>query len=210
MGPMYDAKLQWRKPKSLHIGCFIKFSIVGGCHTYHLYMSHMGDAVSMTISIQVQWLEPRIYELPCVPRIMHMASAIVSWWRHQRETFSALLALLCGEFIGHRWIPRTKASDEELWCFLWSTPWINCWVNNREAGDLRRHHDRYDVWKCRLRSGGRLFRPQCVKRKEQAWPLALAIVNLGLWYDAHRYWSRILLSIRLYFILSHFILSHNY
>ena len=27
---------------------------------------------------------------------------------------------LCGEFTGHRWIPRTKASDAELWCFLWS------------------------------------------------------------------------------------------
>ena len=23
--------------------------------------------------------------------------------------------------------------------------WINCWVNNREAGDLRRHHGHYDV-----------------------------------------------------------------
>ena len=28
--------------------------------------------------------------------------------------------LLCGEFNGHRWIPRTKASGAELWCFLWS------------------------------------------------------------------------------------------
>ena len=28
--------------------------------------------------------------------------------------------LLCGEFTGHRWIPHTKASDGELWCFLWS------------------------------------------------------------------------------------------
>ena len=27
---------------------------------------------------------------------------------------------LCGEFPGHRWIPLTKASDAELWCFLWS------------------------------------------------------------------------------------------
>ena len=34
---------------------------------------------------------------------------------------------LCGEFTGHRWIPRTKASDAELWCFLWSAPWINGW-----------------------------------------------------------------------------------
>ena len=29
---------------------------------------------------------------------------------------------LCGEFTGHRWIPRTKACDVELWCFLWSAP----------------------------------------------------------------------------------------
>ena len=29
---------------------------------------------------------------------------------------------LCGEFTGHRWIPRTMASDAELWCFLWSRP----------------------------------------------------------------------------------------
>ena len=27
---------------------------------------------------------------------------------------------LCGEFTGPRWIPRTKVSDAELWCFLWS------------------------------------------------------------------------------------------
>ena len=29
---------------------------------------------------------------------------------------------LCEECTGHRWIPRTKASDAELWCFLWSVP----------------------------------------------------------------------------------------
>ena len=27
---------------------------------------------------------------------------------------------LCREFTSHRWIPHTKASDEGLWCFLWS------------------------------------------------------------------------------------------
>ena len=52
---------------------------------------------------------------------------------------------LCGEFIGHRWIPITKASDAELWYFLWSAPWINGWVNNREPGDLRHPHAHYDV-----------------------------------------------------------------
>ena len=59
-------------------------------------------------------------------------------WKHFHVT-----GHLCGEFIVHRWIPCKKASDTELWCFLWS--WINGWVNNREAGDLRRHRAHYDV-----------------------------------------------------------------
>ena len=52
---------------------------------------------------------------------------------------------LCGEFTGHRWIPLTKASDAELWCFLWSAPWIIGWVNSRGAGELTRHCANYDV-----------------------------------------------------------------
>ena len=52
---------------------------------------------------------------------------------------------LCGEFTGPRWIPLTKASDAERWCFLWSAPWINGWVNNREASDLRRHRAHHDI-----------------------------------------------------------------
>ena len=65
-----------------------------------------------------------------------------SLWSHQFETFSALLALNAGN---RRWIPLTKASDAESWCFLWFAPWINGWVNNSEAGDLRRHRAHYDV-----------------------------------------------------------------
>ena len=52
---------------------------------------------------------------------------------------------LCGEFTGHPWIPLTKASDTELWCYLWYVPWTNDCVYNREAGDLRRHCAHYDV-----------------------------------------------------------------
>ena len=39
---------------------------------------------------------------------------------------------------------HTKASDAELWCFRWSEPRINGWVNNRAVGDLRRHQTHYD------------------------------------------------------------------
>ena len=35
------------------------------------------------------------------------------------EAFSELLG---GETTGHRCIPLTKASDADLWCFLWSAP----------------------------------------------------------------------------------------
>ena len=50
-----------------------------------------------------------------------------------------------GEFTGHRWIPRTKASDAELWCVFIISAWINALVNSREAGDLRRNRAQYDV-----------------------------------------------------------------
>ena len=39
-------------------------------------------------------------------------------WCHCNEVLGH--CHLCGEFTSHRWIPRTKASEAELWCFLWS------------------------------------------------------------------------------------------
>ena len=51
---------------------------------------------------------------------------------------------ICGEFTGDRWIPRTKASDAELWSFRWSAS-MNGWVNNREAGELRCHRAHFAV-----------------------------------------------------------------
>ena len=46
---------------------------------------------------------------------------------------------------GHRWIPLTKASGAQLWCFFFIYAWINGGVNSHEAGDLRRHRAHYDV-----------------------------------------------------------------
>ena len=53
---------------------------------------------------------------------------------------------LCGEFTGPRWIPHTKASDARgalIFPLIYAR--INGWVNNREAGDLRRHRAHYDI-----------------------------------------------------------------
>ena len=44
-----------------------------------------------------------------------------------------------------RWIPRTKGQWRGTLIFSLICVWINSWVNNREAGDLRRHRGHYDV-----------------------------------------------------------------
>ena len=49
---------------------------------------------------------------------------------------------LCGESIGYQWIPFTKASDAELWCFLWSAPEQTV---EKIIGGLRRRQAYYSV-----------------------------------------------------------------
>ena len=44
-----------------------------------------------------------------------------------------------------RWIPRTKGHWRGALMFSLICAWINDWVNNREAGDLRRHRGHNDV-----------------------------------------------------------------
>ena len=65
-------------------------------------------------------------------------NSVVSGWRHQMETFSALLAMCAG-----------NSPHKGQWCgalmFSLICVWINGWVNNREAGDLRRYRAHYDV-----------------------------------------------------------------
>ena len=63
---------------------------------------------------------------------------------------------LCGKFTGQRWIPRTKASDAELWCPSLICTWINGWINSREAGDLRRYLAHYDAILMSIASGSGL------------------------------------------------------
>ena len=45
---------------------------------------------------------------------------IVAMMTSWNGNISRVTSHFCGEFTGHRWIPRTKASDAELWCILWS------------------------------------------------------------------------------------------
>ena len=67
-----------------------------------------------------------------------------TWWRHQMETFSALLAICAGNSP----VPVNSPHKGQwrgalMFSFIWV--WINCSVNNRDAGNLRRYRAHYDV-----------------------------------------------------------------
>ena len=55
--------------------------------------------------------------MTCSIIVLMTSRPSTAWWRHQMEKTFCVTGLLCGEFTGHRWIPRTKASDAELWYF---------------------------------------------------------------------------------------------
>ena len=61
------------------------------------------------------------------------------------RNISALLALCAGNspVIGKYTTQRQVTRSFDVLFFIFA--WINGWVNNREAGDLRRRHARYDV-----------------------------------------------------------------
>ena len=69
-------------------------------------------------------------------RFKHLHDDVMKW-KHFRIT-----GPLCGEFTVHWWIPLTRASDAELWCFRWSTRKKRL---SKQSGDLIRHSAHYDV-----------------------------------------------------------------
>ena len=72
---------------------------------------------------------------------VHTRVTMTSWnWNIFRIT-GPLCGKLTGEFPAQR--PVTRSFDVFLFSFI--CVWINGWVNNREAGDLRRYRVHYDV-----------------------------------------------------------------
>ena len=61
-----------------------------------------------------------------------LRASFTLWWRHQMETFSPVNFPHKGQWRGALMFSLIYA-------------WTNDWVNNREAGDLRRQHGHYDV-----------------------------------------------------------------
>ena len=82
--------------------------------------------------------------LPDYRALGHLQHSSNSWWRHQIETFSALLAICAGNSPTPVNSPH-KGQWRGALMFSLICVWINVWVNNREAGDLRRYRVNYGV-----------------------------------------------------------------
>ena len=69
-----------------------------------------------------------------------------AWWRHQMETFVALLALQVVRGI-HRSLVNSPHKGQWHGALIFSLicTWTNFWINDHNTGDLRRHRAHYDV-----------------------------------------------------------------
>ena len=98
----------------------------------------------MLVFCSSQRISCSTWEPSCTALSRHLVpltvAALYPWWRHQMETFPRYWP-----FTGNRWIPLTKGQWRAALMFSLICAWINGWVNNREAGDLRRHRAHYDV-----------------------------------------------------------------
>ena len=143
-----DAKTKWR--------IFCTFNFYMSLFQPYSYFSPNLTAFSNKGSSaldQVAWCQPEKqahYLKQFTSVFIRSQTSITSkrnWdvmWRHQMETFSALLALCAGNSPVPVNSPH-KGQWRGALMFALICAWINDWVNNREAGDLRRHRGHYDV-----------------------------------------------------------------
>ena len=116
----------------------------GDCEIHTIWQSQTHKITSSPYSMEYSIYIYHSYLYLGVEILASWKTFHYTWWRHQMETFSALLAIcagnspVSGEFPSQR--PVTRSFDFFLIC-----TWINGWVNNRKAGDLRCHRVHYDV-----------------------------------------------------------------
>ena len=152
-------------------------------HSFSFKKMHMKNAVWKMAAIlprpqcvKAEWndyfsrevVAMTIEAIPVLAVVVIFDSLCVSspWWRHQMEIFSASwTGHLCGENSPHKGQWR-GALMSSLIC-----DWMNDWVNNREAGDLRRHrgHDNVIMHQLALSTHLPLVPHICVSDSGQRW-----------------------------------------
>ena len=99
--------------------------------------------------IDLLWKRPthwhvHIYTWRIYPDIIRFTTPLCIMMTSSNGNIFRVTGPLCGEFTG-----PVNSSHKGQWrgalMFFFICAWINGWVNNREAGDLRRYHGHYDV-----------------------------------------------------------------
>ena len=122
-------------------GIMHTFPVLSACHFSLSVWMNRPFSLHFSSFVEWKWEQPnnKLTSKICVniPKwcITHTTIIIkqgksIPWSRHQivellqdSRNSSALAILdLCEETTSHRWIPLTKVSDAELWCFPWSAP----------------------------------------------------------------------------------------
>ena len=142
---LHSWKLGCLRPKGIwqRIASGVHFNDIDSCHGPHLSMQLRSTAN--------EWYDIFLFDQKQLHKFLQTPMRTMSsYWDMCMMTSSngnsfRVTDTLCGEFTGHRWIPRTKASDVGALIFSWICAWIKDWVNNCEACDLRRHRGHYDV-----------------------------------------------------------------
>ena len=102
-------------PSLIHIEICIGYS-------WHTWITIENHYFNVCIQIQIS-----LWRLYLIGNFNLAPVCLVGWHRKVPGTYMMtssngnifrVTGLLCGEFTGHRWIPFTKASGAELWCFL--------------------------------------------------------------------------------------------
>ena len=130
---IYDNKANWQKLRS---------DIAIDIMKYKQKQNHFSIIPSSQINclLERSLQKVDIYRRP----VKAPNTTRVTWWRHQMELFSRHLPFGWGI---HRSAVNSPHKDQWRRALIFSLicAWINGLINNREAGDLRRHCSHSDV-----------------------------------------------------------------
>ena len=133
----------------------MSFRMFAFCFTrrrFHFYFLHPKMYGHCSLCVVYYAVDQYQSTVPTISGILH------SWWRHQTEIFSRYWPFAR---VIHQ-TPVNSPHKGQWWgalMFLWSAPCINGWLNNREAGDLRRHRAHYNVIVMHWRRGRYIISP---------------------------------------------------
>ena len=114
------------------------------CNTTHLIIYIWSLLPNSAVSSGNHTVEyRRLFDGMIRIRLLMMTSSNGNFFRVTGTLFG-------GIFTGHRWIPLTKASDAELWCFLWSVLWMVSklswsWWFETPSHSVLRHFNVYQI-----------------------------------------------------------------